>query len=742
MKQVLQHLRTGQIELADVPCPAVRPGYLLIQSAASLISAGTERMLVEFGRGSLLAKARSQPDKVKQVLQKIRTDGLLPTLEAVFSRLDEPLPLGYCNAGRIVEVGAGVEGFAPGDRVASNGPHAEMVCVPATLAAKIPDELDDACASFTVLGSIALHGVRLLQPTLGESFAVIGLGLLGQVGAQLLRAHGCNVLGVDVNPGRCELVRSFGCQAVAISEGADPVQAALAFSRARGVDGVLITAAAKTDEIMHQSASMCRKRGRIVLVGTVGLNLRRSDFYEKELTFQVSCSYGPGRYDPVYEEQNRDYPLPYVRWTEGRNFEAMLGAMASGSVNVKPLISKVLPHADAAQAYDAVLNDASVLGAVFQYPDQPPPLTRVSHVRSAGTRPTRASAPTKPAVAVIGSGNFTKVVLLPAIKAAGGNLVTIASAGGVTSFHAARKFDAEEATTDYRAVLQDPRVNAVFITTRHNAHAGMAAEALAAGKHVFVEKPLAIDQAGLAKVKAVYEAASNCQLMVGFNRRFAPHAVEARRLLKGRSQPVAISMMVNAGDLPANHWTHDPAVGGGRIIGEGCHFIDLLLFLVGSPIVAVQSTMFGPAAGGLREDKMTVNLSFADGSIGVIHYWANGSKSYPKERVEVFSEGRVLVIDNWRRLAGFDWPAVKAMRMSQDKGHKSEVALFLERIASGGEPLIPFDQLEMVTRASFAAVKSAREGVPVSLGEGDGSAEADAAIKVKHSPPAALQTPE
>jgi predicted dehydrogenase/threonine dehydrogenase-like Zn-dependent dehydrogenase len=712
MKQVLQHLRTGQIELADVPCPAVRPGYLLIQSAASLISAGTERMLVEFGRGSLLAKARSQPDKVKQVLQKIKTDGLLPTLEAVFSRLDEPLPLGYCNAGCVIEVGAGVEGYAPGDRVASNGPHAEMVCVPANLSAKIPDGVEDASASFTVLGSIALHGVRLLQPTLGESFVVVGLGLLGQIGAQLLRASGCNVLGVDVNAKRCELVRSFGCQAVAISEGSDPVQAALAFSKARGVDGVLITAAAKTDEIMQQSAAMCRKRGRIVLVGTVGLNLRRSDFYEKELTFQVSCSYGPGRYDPVYEDQNRDYPLPYVRWTEGRNFEAMLSAIASGFVNVKPLITKTLPHAQAADAYDAVLNDSSVLGAVFQYPDQPPPTKRITALKMGSAVKSQS---VKPRVAVIGSGNFTKVVLLPAIKAAGGDLLTVASAGGVTSFHAARKFEAEEATTDYRAVLQDPRVNAVFITTRHNAHANMAAEALAAGKHVFVEKPLAIDEAGLAKVKAAYDAAGSFQLMVGFNRRFAPHAVEARRLLKGRSQPVAVSMLVNAGDIPSNHWTHDPAVGGGRIIGEACHFIDLLLFLVGSPIVAVQSTMFGPAAGGLREDKMSLNLSFADGSIGAIHYWANGSKSYPKERVEIFSEGRVLVMDNWRRLSGFDWPAVKSMKMSQDKGHKSEVALFLERIATGGEPLIPFDQLEMVTLASFAAVKSARESVPVVL---------------------------
>ncbi len=715
MKQILQHLRTGQIELADVPCPMSRPGHLLIQTRCSLISAGTERMLVEFGRGGLIAKARAQPDKVKQVLDKIRTDGLLPTLEAVFSRLDEPLPLGYCNVGRVVEVGAGVEGFEVGDRVASNGPHAEMVVVPATLAARVPDEVDDESASFTVLGSVALHGIRLLEPTLGEQVVVVGLGLLGLMAVQILRAHGCSVLGIDLNPARCALARQFGCEAVALSEGADPVRAAETFSRGRGVDGVLITASAKTDEIIHQAAQMCRKRGRIVLVGVVGLNLRRADFYEKELSFQVSCSYGPGRYDPAYEEKNRDYPLPYVRWTEGRNFEAMLRAMAEKRIDMHPLITRRTPHAEASQAYDAILSDPNVLGVVLTYPQTAAP--RAQTVSLAGSASPARSGPARPAVGVIGSGTFTKQVLLPALKAARASLVSVASAGGVTSLHAGRKFEAQEVTTDYRTILDHPQINTVFITTRHNSHPRLVAEALQAGKHVFAEKPLAIDEAGLEQVRQAVAAHPQQQLMVGFNRRFAPHAVAVKKLLAGRSQPIAVNIMVNAGEIPAHHWLQDAAVGGGRIIGEGCHFIDLLRFLVGCPFRTVQAAAFGRDAGSTPDDKTTISFSFKDGSIGTVHYWSNGPRSYPKERVEVFSEGRAVVIDNWRRLVAYHWPTARRMKGRQDKGHHAEVALFLERIAAGGEPLIPFGEIVEVTRASFVAVAAARESRVITLAD-------------------------
>lgn len=729
MKQILENLRSGEIEVVEVPCPRVRPGHLLIQTRRTLISPGTERMLVEFAKGNLIAKARSQPEKVKQVLDKMKTDGILPTLEAVFNRLDEPMPPGYCNAGAVVEVGAGCEGFQVGDRVASNGFHAEMACVPVNLCAPIPDGVSDEHAAFTVLGSIGLHGTRLLQPTLGESFAVIGLGLIGQIAIQLLKGHGCSVVGVDTNEERCALARSFGVEAIISREGVDPVAAATAFSGGDGVDGVLITASAKTDAIIHQAAQMCRKRGRIVLTGVVGLNILRSDFYEKELSFQVSAAYGPGRYDPSYEEKGIDYPLPYVRWTVARNFRAILGAIRDGILNVEPLISRRFPHDEAGTKYYEVLKDPAVLGAIMEYPEGDAPTA--DRIPLAGSK-SNGAATAKSAqatVGVIGAGNFAKLVLLPAIKAAGANLKAVASAGGVSSTHAGKKFDAEEATTDYRHILRDDSVSAVFITTRHNAHAGMVIEALEAGKHVFVEKPLAVDATGLQQVTDAYEKHRDLQLMVGFNRRFAPFTVEAKRLLAGRAEPVSIHMMVNAGMIPADHWIQDSAVGGGRIIGEGCHFIDLLMYLVGRPIRTVYASMFDGTGGGIQDDKMSISLTFADGSIGTVHYWSNGPKSYPKERVEIFSQGRTISINNWRRFKAYDWPGAKSKSIRSDKGHKAEVAAFVQRVRQGGEPLIPFDDLAMVTQATFAAMQSAKLGKVVDLRQMmqiAASAEADA----------------
>ncbi len=716
MKQVLQHLRTGQIELADVPCPAVRPGHLLIQTTRTLISAGTERMLVEFGQASLLAKARAQPDKVKQVLAKIRTDGLLPTIEAVFTRLDEPLPLGYCNVGRVIEVGAGVEGFSRGDLVASNGPHAEMVCVPATLAARVPEGVGDDEASFTVLGSIALHGVRLLGPQLGETCVVIGLGLLGMVAAQLLRAHGCHVLGVDVNPARCELVRDFGCQTACISAGADPIEAARAFSRGYGVDGVLICASSKDDAIIHQAAQMCRKRGKLVIVGVVGMNLMRADFYERELSLQVSCSYGPGRYDPEYEAKGRDYPRPYVRWTVARNFEAVLDAIAQKHLNVAPLISRRVPHAEAARAYDMLLHDSSALGIVMDYPPQPPPTQRV--VRIAKSPESRSGGVT-PVVGVLGAGAYSKLFLLPAVKKAGARIKVVASSGGATAFHAGRKVGADEAASDLDSLLTDPEINAVFIATRHSSHAPQIVRALEAGKHVFCEKPLAVNEEQLDAVRAAHARHPHLQLMVGFNRRFAPHAIRARELLSGRSQPIAIDMLVNAGELPAEHWQQDAEQGGGRIIGEGCHFIDLALFLIGRPIATVSAVMFGPQAGRAREDKMTIAMSFADGSIATVHYWANGPRAYPKETVTIFSERRVLAINNWRSLSSYEWRGAPRMNIRADKGHYAEFEAFVERVRTGGAQLIPFAEQDMVTLARFAAVRAAREHPTIRLAGDD-----------------------
>lgn len=710
MKQVLQNLKTGETEIADVPCPPVRPGHLLIQTRRSLISAGSERMLVEFGKASLIAKARSQPDKVKQVLDKIRTDGLMPTLEAVFSKLDEPMPLGYCNAGVVLEVGQGVTGFAPGDRVISNGSHAEIVCVPENLCAKVPDGVGDEQAAFTVLSSIGLQGIRLLYPTLGEKFIVYGLGLIGLLSVQMLRAHGCEVVGVDINPGRLALAERFGAKTVNAAAGGDAVAAANAWTEGRGVDGVLITAAAKTDEIMHQSAQACRKRGRIVLVGVVGLNLRRTDFYEKEITFQVSCSYGPGRYDEKYEQGGQDYPYGFVRWTEQRNFEAVLDAMKSGRLVVDDLITNRYALDDAARAYEAVSSNPDALGVVLEYADEVQRDTRVNVTQSA-TPPIGG----QPTLGVIGAGSFSKMVMGPALGKTQARIRYVADINAPAAHHFARKFGAQEAVTDYKLILRDPDVDAVLIAVGHNLHARFVCEVLDAGKHVFVEKPLAMNEDELQQVTDAVARQPDRHVMVGFNRRFSPHVVRLKELLAARSEPLCMNMTVNAGLIPPDHWVHDPVRGGGRIVGEGCHFIDLLVFIAGSPVRTVAAAMMGEGVA-VHEDKMSIVLGFADGSVGTVNYFANGSKSYPKETVEVFSDQRVLRLDNFRRLVGYGINGFRRFRTSrQDKGHRAELAAFVDRISKGGDPLIPFDQLVNVTRASFAAMASARTAETVLL---------------------------
>lgn len=717
MRQILQHLRSGDTELADVPCPAARAGHLLIRTRASLISAGTERMLVEFGKGSLLAKARAQPEKVKQVLDKIRTEGLLPTLEAVFARLDEPLPLGYCNSGVVLEVGAGVAGFAVGDRVISNGPHAEVVCVPANLCAKVSDGVEDEHAAFTVLSAIALQGIRLLNPTLGERVAVTGLGLIGLIAVQLLRANGCHVIGIDLDPRKLELARRFGAETVHVGAGADPVAAATAFSHGRGVDGVLITASSQSNDIVHQAAQMCRKRGRIVLVGVVGLELRRSDFYEKELTFQVSCSYGPGRYDPAYEERGQDYPLAFVRWTEQRNFEAILGLLGSGALVVEPLIDRRIPLDQAPAIYDELARSRDALGLVLTYPAEAVDLRRTVP-RTAVQHQAASPAAGRVVVGAIGAGNYAKLVLLPSLSRTAAVLHTIASAGGVSARHVGNKLGFRNVSTDTRALLADPEINTVVITTRHNSHARLTCEALAAGKQVFVEKPLALRRDELEEVSRAVQAAPGRQLLVGFNRRFSPHTVRMKSLLVGRSQPLAMVMTVNAGFIPPEHWTQDAAVGGGRIVGEACHWMDLLSHLADAPVTRVSAMMPGGWRGpGPAEDKMSILLAFADGSTGAVHYLANGDKSFPKERLEVFSDGRILQLDNFRRLVGYGVRGFSKFKTSRvDKGHDAEMAAFVERVAAGGPALIPFAQLANVTLASFAAVESAATGRTIDLG--------------------------
>jgi predicted dehydrogenase/NADPH:quinone reductase-like Zn-dependent oxidoreductase len=716
MKQVLQHLNTGRMEIAEVPCPQVGRGQVLIRTRASLISAGTERMLVEFSKANLIQKARQQPDKVKQVLDKIKADGLLPTLETVFRKLDQPLPLGYCNMGVVLDVGQGVTDLQPGDRVISNGHHAQIVCVPRNLVARVPENVTDEEASFAVLSSIALQGVRLLGPCLGEKVMVFGMGLIGLIAVQLLRASGCEVLGVDLNPQRLRLAEQFGARTVDLSCGADPTEAAGAWTAERGVDGVVVTASAKTDEIMHQAAESCRKRGRIVLVGVVGLSLRRSDFYEKELTFQVSCSYGPGRYDETYEQKGQDYPYGLVRWTEGRNFEAVLGAMSSGTLRVEPLVTHRYCLDEAVKAYEKIESDPSALGVVLQYPQEAARVTRVAVSQGRTTGTGRA------VVGVIGAGNFAISTLLPCLAGTGARLKHIAArSNGAALVHAARKFGFENAVTDYRQILDDPDVDAVFVVTGHNSHAALAGQALEAGKHVFVEKPLAISTAQLADIGNVVAQHPGQQLMVGFNRRFSAHTQKIKALLAGRAGPICMTVTVNAGEIPATHWMQDPQEGGGRIIGEACHFIDLLSYLAGNPVETVSAARVGEGPA-VRDDKMSILLTFADGSVGTVSYFANGCKRYPKETLEVFCDGRVLRLENFRVTRTYGAGRDRTFKTRhQDKGHMAEVQAFVDRVSAGGDPLMPYEELANVTQATIAAVDAAREHNVVRVGEPAGS---------------------
>jgi predicted dehydrogenase/threonine dehydrogenase-like Zn-dependent dehydrogenase len=700
MRQILQNLGSGETLLAELPAPGCRPGSLLIRSRASLLSLGTERMLVDFGKAGWIEKARRQPDKVAQVLAKVRTDGLFATLDAVKAKLDQPIPLGYCNVGEIVEGSPEVLqslGCKPGDRVVSNGPHAECVCVPRNLCARIPDGVPDDAAAFTVVGSIALQGIRLAAPTLGETVVVTGLGLIGLLAVLLLRAQGCRVIGIDVDPWKCGLARSFGAVTVDLSAGMDPVAVAMAHTRGRGVDAVLITASTKSSEPVHQAALMSRKRGRIVLVGVTGLELSRADFYEKELSFQVSCSYGPGRYDEAYEQRGEDYPVGFVRWTEQRNFEAFLDLLASGQIDPLPLVTHRLPFADALRAY-AGLGSAPALGIVLEYgpPSSSDIRTRTVDLPSAGTK--AGSGTGRAVVGLIGAGNFTGITLLPALRATGARLKTIASNAGVTGSHLGEKFGFEVSTTDTRALIADPEIDVVLITTRHDSHARLAIEALRAGKKVYVEKPLCLTRQELDEIREVAAGRPDAFVMVGFNRRFAPQVRIIMRLLDARPQPKAILFTANAGAIPAGHWTQDPRVGGGRIVGEACHFVDLLSHLVGHPVVAADIVR-AEGSGAENGDVALVTLKYADGSVGSIHYLSNGPKSFPKERLEVFCGGGVLQLDNFRTLRAHGWKGASDVRLwRQDKGHAGEMQALVEAVRSGAASPVPLAEAIDVTR--------------------------------------------
>ncbi len=710
MKQVLQDMAKGGTSVTVAPAPQISRDHVIINSTVSLISAGTERMLVGFGKASYLDKARQQPEKVKMVLEKIKTDGLMTTVEAVQSKLAQPLPLGYCNVGVVSEIGSGVEGFKVGDRVVSNGPHADLVKVSKNLCARIPDGVDDESAAFVVVASIGLQGIRLAQPTLGECFVVTGVGLIGLLTVQLLRAHGCRVLAIDFDDSKLELARQYGAQTCNPGKGEDPVAAGMAFSRGKGVDGVIITASTKSSDPVTQAARMSRKRGRIVLVGVVGLELNRADFYEKELTFQVSCSYGPGRYDPEYEEKGGDYPLGFVRWTEQRNFEAVLDMLDSGQLEVKTLITHRFKFEDAPAAYSTLTQDNSGLGMLLLYASD----TAERVVRHVPLSDMKGFNAQKPVVGFIGAGNYASRILIPAFKTAGAQFHTLVTSGGINSVIHGEKAGFSQASTNIDAVLNERMINTIAIVTRHDTHARLVVDALRTGKNVFVEKPLAITHAELEDVQAVHaithQTGGGPQLMVGFNRRFAPHIQKMKGLLASVREPKSFIMTMNAGAIPVGHWTQDIAVGGGRIIGEACHFIDLMRYLAGSRIVSVQARRMGDSnAIDTSEDKASITLGFEDGSFGTILYLANGASSFPKERIEVFTAGRVLQLDNFRKLKGYGWPGFNKMNLwKQDKGQRQCVAALLDSIEKGGEPTIACEEIFEVTRVSIEAAEILR----------------------------------
>lgn len=697
MLQIIQDLKKGNTILEEIPAPLVRKGNVLIKTHRTLVSLGTEKMLVEFGKGNLISKARQQPEKVKQVLDKIKTEGLIPTLEAVFNKLDEPLPLGYCNAGEVIAVGEGVSEFKVGDRVASNGQHAEIVCVPKNLVAKIPDNVSYEEAAFTVIGSIGLQGIRLINPTMGETVVVIGLGLIGLITSELLIANGCNVIGFDFDVTKVELAKEKGIKAFLANQ-VDVVKTVEGLTNNIGCDAVIITASTKSNDVISQAAQMSRKKGRVVLVGVVGLDINRSDFFKKEISFQVSCSYGPGRYDEDYEQNGIDYPIGYVRWTEKRNFETILQVLSNGKLDVKSLITERVKLHDYLQIYNQM--GSGSIASILEYSVDNSDLKNTVSVKTFQTHPSNG------VIGIIGAGNFTKMTVMPALKGSDAHYKYICSAGGLTAKSLANKYGFEKATTNYHEVLLDEKVDLVMITTRHNMHASMVVNSIKAGKNVFVEKPLALNQSELDEIIVAYQnALKPISVSVGFNRRFSPFIQKAKQLVGNNSTPINIIATMNAGFIPLDVWVHDLKIGGGRIIGEACHFMDLMIFLTGSKIKEVCMSGLGQHTEE-NTDNAIITLKFENGSQGVINYFSNGNKSYSKERVEIYSQGRILILDNFRKMVGYGFNGFASMSGKLDKGHKNQFQKLIKRTKEGGEAIIPFDELINTTKASFAAIES------------------------------------
>lgn len=707
MKQLLQNMKDGKTMVVDIPIPQVRQRTALVRTVNSLVSAGTERMVVEFAEKSLIGKARSRPDMVRQLIEKSRREGIFSTIQAAFNRLDQPLPLGYSSSGIIVEVGSNMEGFHPGMPVACAGGgyavHAEYVVVPKNLLVPLPPNVDFESAAFTTLGAIALHGFRLATPQLGENVAVIGLGLLGLLALGIARAAGCAVFGTDINPDRVTLAQSLGAVAVHTSEAA---AAGNAFTNGQGFDVVLICADTSSSEPIELAGQLARDRARVIVIGAVGLNVPRKIYYDKELQLKVSRSYGPGRYDPNYEEKGIDYPIGYVRWTENRNMAEFVNLLANGQLNIHPLITHRFPIEQAAEAYELITGKRKepFLGILLTYPEVSSPGEK-KQIRLALSQ-VEPAHPLK--LGVLGAGNYATAVFIPNVQKVGMvEKVCIVSASGVSAFHAAQKFGFSSVSSSEDEILENEAINVVAVLTRHQHHARQVIMALTKGKHVYCEKPLAINQQQLDDILEILAQPQKSLLTVGFNRRFSPHAILIKEFLSNRTEPLFAHYRVNAGFLPAQHWLHDPQQGGGRIIGECCHFIDLLTYLTGQMPRQIHAQAL-PDVNRYHQDNVMLTLTYPDGSIGNIHYLANGDKSLPKERLEVFCGGSVAILNDFRSLELINKGRKRTSHhiFQQDKGHRAAWQAFLDAIRAGSQPPIPYEQIINTTLATFLALES------------------------------------
>ena len=694
MKQIIQSLSSGNIELIEVPIPQVNKDQILVKTSCSLISSGTEKMLINFGQSNLFQKARSNPDKVKDLLNKISVDGPFSAIEAVNSKLDQPIALGYCNVGEIVEIGSAITEYKVGDRIVSNGSHSEYVLVSQNLSAKIPKDVKNEDAVFVILASIGLQGIRLAKPSLGETFVVCGMGLIGLLTAQLLKANGCSVIGIDPNQEKINIANKLGINSYNSKNLNDCISWCNEVTNNFGVDGFLITSATNSNGPIDIASKVCRKRGRIILIGTSGLNINRNLFYEKELSFQVSCSYGPGRYDPIYEQKGIDYPIGFVRWTEKRNFEAVLQIIKSNKLNLQNLITNKYQISKAKDAYKLLKDDSSAIGILFSYENQ------TKNEKSLINLVDNVFINNKnkhDSVAVIGAGNYASRVFIPVLSKNKINLKLIISRNGLDSAILANKFNFEQSGTDHNDIWKDNDISTVFILSRHNSHSKFIVNALNYGKNVFVEKPLCLSEGELNSIVNAYKNSRRIDgsgpiLMVGFNRRFASLTRIIKGELEASNAPKAFTYTCNAGFLDKDHWTNDIEIGGGRLLGEACHFIDLIMYLAGSKIEAID--IIKAKDNKISPDTFSINIKFENGSIGNVNYYSNGNRKFPKERLEIFSSGKIYQINNFVNLKTWGTSNTKNIRrFKQDKGQQLCINEFIDAIKNSKKSPIPFEEI-------------------------------------------------